>query len=742
MPVAINDKTGEVFTLDQGGKWQPAKRAKNDQTGEEYYLDGGEWKTLNVPKPDPYANLSTEEIKKRYQQRKFLGSKPEELAAIADAYVRREQEDASVDKGYPGQSILNAADNFVRDFAAGAPIIGGSLDEINAAGSALMGGDYGEALDYQRARARFNEKQFGNLNTATQVAGGVASGLGAAKALGLGARAAQTTRALPTVTQALGYGASGAGVGAADMFTRGEGGVGNRAQNAAVGAALGGVLGTAAPYIGGAVSAGTQRILDFLTSDQALRRLGISRNAANVLIRQLSADDTVTATGAQRIRDAGPDAMLADAGQASEQLLDTAMARSGPGSTAARQAVEQRATAANQGMARELNNTFGPAVGIETRQAGVRQGTAAARGQAYDAAYDLPIDYSAAPGQQIETLMGRVPQEAVNQANRLMRAEGMASRQIRASVDADGVVTFDTLPDVRQLDYITRALNEVARGAEGQGAMGGTTAAGRIYQNLSTQIRENLRTAVPEYGVALDTAADPIRRIQAIEFGATLLNKGTTREAVVDALQGASQAERNAMRQGVRDQLDEIVANVKGMASDPNIDARQLKELLGTLSSDAARQKVTALLGQNAARSFFGQLGRFSRAVELRASVARNSQTYARTATEQQVKSQLEPGIIGSALEGNFPQAVKKIFQQLSGMTPERRLAMEDQLFGEIANALTTVRGRQAEQMLRNLQLAIQARSTNQTGARALGGATTGATIGGGQATLQSGLTQ
>jgi hypothetical protein len=35
------------------------------------------------------------------------------------------------------------------------------------------------------------------------------------------------------------------------------------------------------------------------------------------------------------------------------------------------------------------------------------------------------------------------------------------------------------------------------------------------------------------------------------------------------------------MRQGVRDQLDEIVANVKGMASDPNIDARQLKELLG-----------------------------------------------------------------------------------------------------------------------------------------------------------------
>jgi hypothetical protein len=547
---------------------------------------------------------------------------------------------------------------------------------------------------------------------------------------------------MPTIPQALKLGGIGSVVGATDMYGRGEGGVENRAVNAGIGAAFGGVLGTAAPYVGGALASGAQRVLDFLTSDQALRRLGISRNAANVLIRQLSADDTVTATGAQRIRDAGPDAMLADAGQASEQLLDTALARSGPGSTAARQAVEQRARVANRGLAQELDNTFGPAVGIETRQAGVRQGTAAARGQAYDAAYDLPVDYSAAPGQQIETLMGRVPQEAVNQANRLMRAEGMASRQIRATVDANGVVTFDTLPDVRQLDYITRALNEVARGAEGQGAMGGTTAAGRIYQNLSTQIRQNLRTAVPEYGVALDTAADPIRRIQAIEFGSTLLSKGTTREAVVDALQGASTAERNAMRQGVRDQLDEIVANVKGMASDPNIDARQLKELLGTLSSDAAREKVTALLGQNAARSFFGQLGRFSRAVELRASVARNSQTYARTATEQQVKAQLEPGVIGSLLEGNPAQSIKKIFQQLSGLTPERRLAMEDQLFGEIANALTTVRGRQAEQMLLNLQRAIQARSANQAGARAIGGAATGATYGAGQSTAQQAINE
>lgn len=736
MPVAINDKTGEVFTLDQGGKWQPAKRAKNEQTGEEYYLDGSEWKALDVPKPDPYAKLSTEEIQKRYQQRKFLGAKPEELAGISDAYVRKEQA-----QGGFGLAI----DDTIRSVARGVPILGGAMDEISAAGSALMGGDYNEALDYQRARDRFMDKNAPVLSTGLQVAGGVASGLGAAKVLGLGTGATAAgvpARMLPTVPQALGFGAAGAGAGAADMFARGEGGIQNRAINAGVGAALGGVLGVAAPYVGGAIGAGAQRLLNFLSSDQALQRLGITREAANVLIRQLSTDDTISATGAQRIRDAGPDAMLADAGQSASNLLDTALQRSGPGSTAAREAIEQRAMAANRGLAREMDTTFGRAVGVETRQGGIRQGTAAARNNAYTTAYDLPINYASQPGRNIEGLMARVPQEAITQANRLMRGEGQASRQIRATLNADGTVSFEVMPDVRQLDYITRALNEVARGAEGQGAAFGTTAAGRIYGNLARDIRQNLRQAVPEYGVALDTAADPIRRIQAIEFGSTLLSRGVTREQVAQQLAGMGGAERRAVIQGVRDQIDEIVANVKAMASDPNVDARQLKEVVTALSSGAARNKLTTVLGGGAARNFFTQVNRFARAAELRASVATNSRTFGRSATDAQVKAMTEPGVIGSALEGNFGAAIKKAVQNLTGATPERRLAMEDALYGEISRALTTVRGRDAETMLRRLRAAIQAQSTNRAGARALRSAGGGVVAGGGQAAIQSAVNE
>lgn len=441
--------------------------------------------------------------------------------------------------------------------------------------------------------------------------------------------------------------------------------------------------------------------------------VGMTRGAGDVLLRQLSTDDTLTNTGAARIRQGGPNAMLADAGPAAANLLDTAMQRSGPGATAARQAVEQRATQANADLRGTLDRTMGAPEGVEAQQTAIRTATAPARSQAYNAAYREPIDYTTIQGRNIEQLVERVPQEAVNQANRMMRAEGQASRQIRATVHDDGTVSFEQLPDVRQLDYITRGLNEVAQGAEGQGAMRGTTAVGRIYNNLSQEIRRNLREAVPEYGHALDTAADPIQRIQATEFGATLLNPKVTRDQVAMRLQGMGAGERQATVSGLRSQIDEIASNVKEMASDPNVDARQLRETIKNISSAAAREKITAVLGPAATRQLMTQVMQSARALELRAQVATNSRTFGRTSTAAQVSAQAEPGFIGLAFEGHPMLAARKFVQGLTRMTPERRLAMEDRLYGEIADALTQNRGRAAEDFLRQLRTEVMIRAGN-----------------------------
>lgn len=672
---------------------------------------------------DPYSGKSLEELKRTYRGSKLVDTGDGTRRKIMDAYVAKQAQEGG---------FMYALDDVGRQLAKGVPVIGGALDEANAAVAsvlpeALGGAPYEESLEYQRARDRFREAQNPESSAAVQLAGGIGGTLAGARALGV---PLSGSSAVPLSYRMAGGVAAGLPIGAADGFARGEGGATNRSTNAMFGGLVGGTVGAVAPVVGQTVSSGVQRVRDFLTSDAVLSRLGISREAANVLIRQLGTDDTLSGTGAARIRQGGPDAMVADAGPAAANLLDTALERSGPGSTAARNAIEQRATTANQRLTQTMDQTFGRPVGVETRQAGIRQGTAGARRTAYDDAYDQPIDYASAGGREVEGLLGRVPQEAVNQANRLMRVEGQQSRQIMARVNPDGTVAFERMPDVRQLDYLTRALNEVAAGAEGQGALRGTTAAGRAYGGLATEIRQRLRTLVPEYGQALDIAADPIRRVQATEFGATILNPRVTREQVARQFAGMGGGERRAAISGLRDQIDEIAANVKEMASDPNIDARQLRETFKALSSQAARQKITTAIGQPAARVFYSQVGRSVRALELRASVARNSRTFGRQATDAQVKAQTEPGVIGLALEGEIPRAVKKVIQGLTGMTPERRLAAEDRLYGEIADALTRVRGTQAEQYLNRLRQAVQARSANRNAGRQIGNTAAGVVIG------------
>lgn len=684
--------------------------------------------TPKKPAAPSYAKMDLAGIQAEYRKARKAGADDKTLASIADAYVQKEQAERST--GLTG--VVNAADNFVRDFARGVPIVGGALDEVNAGVSALTGGDYNQTLDYQRARDRYNDKTFGALSTGTQIAGGVASGIGAARMLGLGGPVTSAPGAaaqyMPTVGGALRGAAAAAPVGAADMFTRAEGD--GRLGSAAVGAVLGGGLGFAAPYIAGGVASGTQRFMDFLKQDANLQKLGISRDAANVLLRQLQTDDTLTTRGAARIRAAGPDAMLADAGDASANLLDTALQRSGQGSTAAREAIEQRATAANRGLQGQLDNTFGAPVGVETGITAIRQGTAGARSAAYDTAYDLPIDYAAPEGQAIESLFARIPGEAWGYAKKLMQVQGVSSKQILFDVAEDGTVKFKRMPDVRTLDYVKRAIDAVAEQADGQGKLGGQTAMGNAYRNLGNELRDAVATAVPQYRTALETAADPIRRIQAIEFGATLLNKQVTRESVREALAGATGPERRAMMQGVRDQLDEIVANVKSVASDPNVDARQLRELVQSLSSKAAREKVAALVGPEKARAFFGQVGRFGRAAELRASVARNSATFQRTATDAQVKAQINNSVIKLAQAGQPMKALQLAIQKMNRMDPVSRLEAEDALYSEISKLLTTTRGKNAEKMLRRLQLALRARSQNSAVAQRRGADTIGTITG------------
>jgi hypothetical protein len=666
---------------------------------------------------DTRAQMRPQDISLAYDL--ASGNRPEQQA-MAQAYVQRERADSPI--------MMGMADT-VRQFAKGVPVLGGIADEFNAGISSLTGGDsYEKSLDYQRARDSVFEEAHPIASTGLQLAGGVASGMGAAAKI-----APLVGNASRAAIMGTGVG-GGSTLGAADGFTRGEG-MQDRLVQAGVGGALGAGIGGLAPIAGKGISIGAQTILDGLSTNRDIAKMGLDRTSSDILTRALSADGTLGARGAANIAKAGPDGMLADAGGNAAAILDTAIQRGGPGATLANTAIAERAARAGNQVDDALNASLGRPRESAARDLVVYGDKTRPLDLIYKRAYETPINYSHPEGMRLESLVqGRVPPSVIERANTLMRVEGAESRQILARVADDGSVVFERQPDVRQLDYITRALNDVAKAGDGKGALGGNTAEGRAYGNLSRDIRQTLRGLVPEYGQALDRASDEIGKIDALKFGGGLLSRGVTRDEVAREVAGMSQAQLNSMKQGVRDHIDETVANVKKTLSDPNLDARQSVQALRDLSSDAAREKIGAVIGKAESERLFGQIDQAARAFELRAATTQNSKTFARTVTNDTIKEASEPGAIGTLMQGKPVGATQRLLQALMGTGPQAQTAKQDKTYEMLVRALTGPTGPAAEKFAHGLEGAYKRRANNEMLARALGvmgsGAASGAGLG------------
>lgn len=680
---------------------------------------------------DTRAQMRLEDISSAYDFAQKRGDAGERKA-MAEAYVQRERADSPV---------LTGIDDRVRAFARGAPIVGRAGDEVNAFLSSPLsalgltddGQAYEKGLDYQRARDAVFDRERPNESLGLQIGGGVAAGLAAAPA------ALATAANLPRVgAVAAGLG-TGAAIGGTDAFLDAEGGFGNRAQAVAPGAAIGGLIGAGVPLAAEGIRKGVSKLADTMVVRDTLKGLGLSKPSADVLMRTLDADGSLGARGAANVAAAGPGAMVADAGGNARALLDTVIQRGGRGANEAREAVEARAANASRGISDAMDQAFGQPFGVATVEKAIRQGSAPARSAAYSKAYAQPVNYADPVGREIEDLLQRVPKSAFAEANRLMAIKGERSAQILANVADDGSVSFRSLPDVRQLDYITRALNEVADQADGAGKLGGQTAYGAAVRELSTEIRDRLRYLVKDYDKALQTAAEPIAARNALRLGEDYLSPSVVRDEAVQKVARMTKPEREALKQGIRSTIDETLANVKRTATDPNVDARQGLDALKALSSDATRYKVKVALGGKASDDLFRQVDEFARAFELRAATARNSATFARTSLNETVREMTQPGAVGSLMQGQPVTASRKLVQAILGTGPERQTARQDQIYGEIARILTNPRGAKAVQFVKDLQDALRRQGQGDLLGEVLAKIIVGAGAGGGyQASTQS----
>lgn len=590
---------------------------------------------------------------------------------------------------------IDTGAGYTRRLAQGATM--GLADEIIAGLTTplemIRQGTFDPREGYNYAKARENllledsRQQTGLPGAAAEALGGVATGGLLAKAGMLPTANLSPGASLGTK---IGVGmAEGAGLGGLYGAAEGEG-LQGRLTEGAKGAGIGLAAGAALPLVAQGAASGYRAIQNARAGQQVARETGISPDVMRMLGNTLEADGTLSARGLSNMAAAGNEAMLADAGPNARAILDTAIQRGGPGAVAAREAIESRVGRSANDIVRTLDENLGAPQGVASSQAAIRQGSAGARQAAYDAAYSQPINYASTAGQTLKNLIkNRVPASAIRAANELMRTEGNASKQILARLKDDGSVVFERLPDVRQIDYITRGLNQVADTANGQGALGGQTPLGRAYQGLSNKIRDTLRQHVPEYDRALNVAADAIKRSKAIEIGSKLFSPSVTRDVAAQMVKGMTAAEKTALATGIRSNIDDAMARVTRTVMDGDTNAREAIKALKDFSSRANKEKLSIAIGPLRAGKIFSDLDKATRSFELRAAVAENSKTYARLATDRRIKEITQPGPVGQFLQGKPLNAGKRTAQVLTGKTPERIVAQEDAMYSQIAKLLT-----------------------------------------------------
>jgi hypothetical protein len=659
-------------------------------------------------------------------ERKKGADVKEQAAARLEAKALRQE------AAFVGLMSRDVASAMGADFAARNPVAAGALQFLK--GLPFVGGAVDEAMgaltqtpamtqmgvsgtDVVRGAQAETERVAPAVSTGLQIAGGVTGALATPGLLG-----AVTARGATPGAQIASGVTRGGVVGAAEGAATGAGLAeeGQRLEGAMTGGLTGAAIGTVA----GAVPPGAEEVMinarnyiGRVDDTRLAQELGVSRETATVLRSALQAEDFDAAVAA--LQRAGPSSMLADASPVLRDFLDVAMQAGGPGAKRqARNAIEARVTQGSQRFNAFMDQVLGIPRGRETQAAGIRLASAPERERVYNAAYAVPIDYSGAAGRNLQAMLDRVPMSAINRANELMRVEGVRSPQIMANVADDGAVTFTRLPDVRQFDYIRRALADIVESSEGRGAMGGVTGYGRSVGNLSRDIRDTLGEVVPQYRTALNTAADTISEINAADIGYRAFGGTLTREQVRNALGDMTPPERVAAQIGLRNAIDDKLARIGQLASDPNRDARELQSLTKQMTSPDFREKLETIVGPGPARDFIRQLDEEIAAVELRAAVNPNSATFRRGDIMQTIRGETQPGILQSLLRDGPVKALKNLTQALSGMTDEALMARDRGILDEIATVLTQSRGRDAQEALRIVQRSIGGQEMNENRAR------------------------
>jgi len=495
------------------------------------------------------------------------------------------------------------------------PFTGGATAPVAAATTARTAGALGTIA---RRLAGNTAARVGAGGTTGAVAGAGLNedeGLGVPRAIMGGTLGAVTAGQAPRIGRMLAtpYG-KGATVGAIEGGIAGAGGAepDSRVQGGTVGASIGAPMGAAVP----AVMRSGNAVQRWLSERMYPSETAIERGAADRVNRALAEagmqpSDIPTRLAADRA--VGVPSVVANVDPALVDLAETVAQRSGPSGRWVETALGDQRGGARERVYGQVREGLQPGEFYNDQDALVATMRARAA-PAYQEAYRVGEVFDP----QITSLL-ELPQYrgAWNTARRLAENDASAAqaRAIRTGsafdpedyrlreiyrvtgknpdTGEDILELAQTVPDVRTLDYMKRALDaQINAGFSSPDAVARTSAAS--LRDMRDALRDRTKELVPEYRRAVDEYRGDVEVLNALRTGMDDFGR-LDHEEIAKLFNGMNVSEREAFRTGA-------ARNIYGTIMNPSGNFNSAQRLIG---SPETRQKLEAMFDSPAQYNLF-----------------------------------------------------------------------------------------------------------------------------------------
>ena len=456
----------------------------------------------------------------------------------------------------------------------------------------------------------------------------------------------------------------------------------------------------------------------------------VTKDTARIIKETIGETGSTLEDMLANLKRAGDEGMIADADIATQVITDAVAAAGGESASTVSTALKNRVTASYQNLDTAMNQNIAdlpfmkkhPDIKADPAEIAAENArkTRPAREKAYKKAYAHQIDYLTPKGEAVKNALDDIDEDILTEIlsgiNQTIRKSGddITELTLNRTTDAAGkeIIKLGSMPTMKQLDYIKRALSDIAYKSPG------VLEAGKILPALSQRAKdalnlrftlsEALKNANPAYRKAVKLGQDKITRENALELGYSMLSLEVSPAMVTRMLKDAGEAELAYARMGIRANLESIIGRMRPTPS-RMANSKELDEMWKMLSSRDNRSILKLVLGPKEFKKMVKELDKAEVAIKLRVSVAENSKTAIRANVLKSIESATDEAstIRQTMAEGRGVEATRKIIQRINETEAISR-KHKKLVLKELANAMTGTKGKAAMAQLQEVYNAVK----------------------------------